>query len=247
MKTLALYNLKGGVGKTAGTVNLAYASVLAGRRTLVWDLDPQAAATFYFRVRPSLKGGRKALLRHKHPLEKHIRGTDFEGIDLVPADFSLRKLDVALDDQKKPSKPLRKLLAPLADDYDTLLLDCPPSISATSRAIFELSDALLVPVIPTTLSLRTLDQLLRHLDAKGPKGIPVWPYFSMVDRRKKMHLELMEQATDEEQFLAASIPSASAVERMGVERMPVGAFDKGPATEAFRALWNEVSERLDAL
>lgn len=241
---LALYNLKGGVGKTAGTVNLAHLASRQGLRTLIWDLDPQGAATFYFRVHPSLKGGRKALVERRHPLEEQIRGTDFEGLDLVPADFSLRKLDVSLDGEKRPAKILRKLLKPLRDDYDVVFLDCPPSISTTSQAVFDVADALLVPVIPTTLSLRTLDQLLGHLRKKGPSDLPVWPFFSMVDRRKRLHLEILEQAAEQDEFLQASIPNASAIERMGVERRPVAAYDRGLAVQAYTDLWDEIAARL---
>ncbi|MEL7061447.1 MAG: AAA family ATPase [Acidobacteriota bacterium] len=244
VKTLALYNLKGGVGKTAGTVNLGHLAAESGLRTLIWDLDPQGAATFYFRIRPKIRGGRKELLTDGAHLGTQIRGTDYERLDLIPADFSLRKLDVALGGQKAPEKVLRRLLDALRAEYDVLFLDCPPSISTTSEAIFRVADALLVPLIPTTLSLRTLHQLLRHLDKKGPSDLPVWPFFSMVDRRKRLHREILMQAADDDGYLKSAIPYASDVERMGVERRPVATFAPlSPATGAYHALWNEVAAR----
>ncbi|MEM8929917.1 MAG: ParA family protein [Acidobacteriota bacterium] len=245
MKILAVYNLKGGVGKTASAVNLAHLAALDGARTLIWDLDPQGAASFYFRVRPELDGGRKALLAKKRrgELGTQIRGTDTERLDLIPADFSLRKMDIALDGQKKPGRWVERLLAPLADDYDFVFLDTPPSISRLSESIFRAATALLVPTIPTTLSLRTLDQLEQHLDSSG-LDVPVWPFFSMVDRRKRLHVEVID-GSDRSTYFSTTVPYASDVERMGVERCPVGELaPSGAAAQAYLALWSEVKQRL---
>ncbi|MEY3787884.1 MAG: hypothetical protein RLZ75_2091, partial [Pseudomonadota bacterium] len=159
MKIVALYSIKGGVGKTSSAVNLAYISASKGYRTLVWDLDPQGASSYYFRIKPKIKGGSKDLIAGKRDLEGLIKGTDFENLDLLPADFSFRNLDLVLDTKKKPTSQIRKLLKPLAEDYDFIFLDCPPSISLLSEAVFAATDILLTPIIPTTLSLRTLEQL----------------------------------------------------------------------------------------
>src|SRR5580698_8925938 len=156
---LATYNIKGGVGKTSAAVNLAYLAARGGARTLLWDLDPQAASTFLFRVKPKVRGGAGKLVRLKSEVSELIKGTDYERLDLLPADFSYRHMDLALDSFKRPTRRLEKVLAPLADDYDYVFLDCPPSISLVSESVFEAADALLVPIIPATLSARTFDQL----------------------------------------------------------------------------------------
>ncbi|MEM1202413.1 MAG: ParA family protein [Acidobacteriota bacterium] len=251
MKTIALYNLKGGVGKTASSVNLAHLASLAGYRTLIWDLDPQGASSFYFRIKPKIRGGRKALLGGKNDLESHIRGTDFEGLDLVPADFSYRKMDVDLGGLKKPAKRLARLLEPLADDYDLVFLDCPPSFSTTSESVFEAALALLMPMIPTTLSMRTLEQVRGHLARKGPASLPVWPFFCMVDRRKTMHRQTLEAAASlegSEGYFEASIPYSSDIERMGLDRNPVTVFaPSGAGARAYLALWSQLESRLRTL
>ena len=136
MKILASYNIKGGVGKTAAAVNLSWLSARSGNRTLVWDLDPQGAATFYFRIKPKVKGGGRGLVSGRRELDDLIKATDFDNLDLLPADFSYRSLDLLLDQEKKPTRRLRKILKPLAQHYDVLLLDCPPSISLVSEAVF---------------------------------------------------------------------------------------------------------------
>jgi len=151
MKILATYNIKGGVGKTASAVNLAYLSARDGARTLIWDLDPQGAASYYFRIKPKVKGGSRGFLSGKRDLDEAVKGTDFDGLDLIPADFSYRNLDLDLADSKKPLKQLLKLLRPLGEFYDVMFLDCPPSISLVSENVFYASDALLMPMIPSTL------------------------------------------------------------------------------------------------
>ena len=110
---LATYNIKGGVGKTSAAVNLAYLAAQDGARTLLWDLDPQGASTYLFRVKPKVKGGGHALVRGKRDISTPIKGTDIERLDLLPADFSYRHLDLELDATKRPTRRLARLLAPL--------------------------------------------------------------------------------------------------------------------------------------
>jgi len=187
VRVLATYNIKGGIGKTATAVNLGYLASLQGIRTLIWDLDPQGAASFYFRVKAKVKGGGKNLIQGKTDLDSRIKATDFPGLDILPADFSYRHLDLELDETRKPVKQIGKILAPLSEEYELLIIDCAPSISLVSESVFRAADVLLVPTIPTPLSLRTLLQLLRSLEAVKAKTLGVFPFFCMVDRRKALH------------------------------------------------------------
>ncbi len=246
MHILGVYNIKGGVGKTATAVNLAYLAASQGYRALIWDLDPQAAATFYFRIKPKVKGSKKRLISGKVDLEAVVKATDFENLDMLPADFSYRNMDLQLEDAKKPTKQLLKLLRPLSQAYDYVFLDCPPSISLVSENIFRAAEGLLLPLIPTTLSLRTYAQLLDFLDGHRITGLEMMPFFSMVDRRKRMHLDVMRnlQETDKE-LLETQIPYASDVEKMGIHRMPVQAFAPNSlAAKAYQSLWADVQKRL---
>lgn len=246
MKIVATYNIKGGVGKTAAAVNLAWSAARDNLRTLVWDLDPQGAATFYFRIKSKIKGGGKGLIKGKRELDEQIKGTDFPNLDLLPADFSYRHLDLVLGDTKNPAKRLRKLLAPLQDEYDWIFLDCPPSISLVSEAVFETADALLVPIIPTTLSLRTLDQIMAFRERRDLADLKVLPFFSMVDRRKGLHRQIVASLPAQQpDLLRTLIPYASEVEQMGLQRQPLGGFaPHRPAALAYAALWDEVRERV---
>ena len=245
MKVLATYSIKGGVGKTTAAVNLGHEAALAGARVLVWDLDPQGAATFFFRVEPKVKGGTKRLVGKRSDLTPHVRATDTIGLHLLPADFSLRHLDLHLDATKRPTERLTSLLATVSDRYDVAVLDCPPSISLASESVFGAADALLVPVIPTTLSWRTLAQLTQFLHGH-PKGPAVLPFLSMVDRRRRLHRELTEELRSGWPcFLATAVPSSSVIERMGTERSALAVYaPSNPAARAFHDLWSEIAGRL---
>jgi chromosome partitioning protein len=246
MRVLASYNIKGGVGKTASAVNLSYLAARGGARTLVWDLDPQGAASFYFRIKARVKGGGGKLVKGKKDLDKLIKGTDYENLDLLPADFSYRHMDLALEDARKPGRRLHKLLKPLAGEYDYVFLDCPPSISLVSESVFEAADVLLVPTIPTILSLRTYDQLQRFLEQASPTT--TMPFFTMVDRRKQLHRMIVDQPpATMSGLLRTWIPYASEVERMGLERAALGAFaHRSRAALAYATLWEEIRSRLGA-
>ena len=243
MKMLAIYSIKGGVGKTASAVNLAALASQAGYRVLLWDLDPQAATTFYLRAKPKVRGGVDKLVKGKASFDKVIRTSETPGLDLLPASFGSRELDHLLEDRKLSR--LRKILKPVHADYDLVILDCPPSISTLSEHVFSSADALLVPVIPTTLSLRTLEQLREHLDDVD-HACPVWPFFTLADRRKKLHLDVMATLSEDwPLMMTTTIPYASAVARMGLERAPVTQFARSSAAaRAYRGLWQELEQRL---
>src|SRR5215831_12650121 len=128
MVSIALYNLKGGVGKTATTINLAYLAAADGYKTVVWDLDPQASSSFYLNVTPTTKNESKKLLIDELQLKDAVQDSAFENLWAVPSDLSARNADVVLDEMKKNKKKLRNLLVDLKG-YDIALMDCPPGIS----------------------------------------------------------------------------------------------------------------------
>ena len=246
MKVFACYNIKGGVGKTATTVNLAYLASQEGARTLIWDLDPQGAASFYLRIKPKIKGGTKALVKQKKEMDEFIKGSDYENLDLLPADFSYRNMDLILEDSKKPLRRLRKILKPLADEYDLLFLDCPPSISLVSENVFNAAHALLIPTIPTVLSLRTLQQIEDFFAKEHLNLNRLMPFFSMVDMRKSLHKDIVENPPQGQvPFLQNYIPYASEVEQKRLHRAAVSAYaGKSRSAAAYEQLWQEIKSRV---
>ena len=244
MKTLATYNIKGGVGKTASAVNLAYLAARDGLRTLLWDLDPQGAASYLLRVRPRVKGGGKALVLGKRSLEEAVKVTEFDGLDLVPADFTYRNLDLVLGETKKPTQRITRLLGPMADNYDLAVLDCPPGISLVSENVVHAADILLIPLIPTTLSVRTLEQLTEFVGELDHPPTLI-PFFTMVDGRKRLHREVIDDLRAHRDDLATTVvPALSLVEQMAVHRAPLPVFaPRSRVTRSYEDLWAEVSAR----
>jgi cellulose biosynthesis protein BcsQ len=241
MKVVALYNIKGGVGKTAACVNLAYSCAKSGMKTLLWDLDSQGAASFYFNIEPEVSGGTKKLFKTKE-IGNLVKETDIKHLDLLPADFSYRHMDLYLDNSKKPKKQMNDFLGRFQDDYDVVFLDCPPSFSLVSENVFNSADVMLVPIIPTTLSLRTYSQIIDYVNEHKKLSLKVLPFFSMLDRRKKLHLEITGNGENSIRgILHTSIPYLSIIEQMGVNRAPVGMFaPNSQAATLFDQLWTEI-------
>ena len=247
-KVVALYNIKGGVGKTSAAVNLAWTAAEQGARVLLWDLDPQGAASYLLRIRPKVRGGGAKLVRGKSDPAALVKGSDHERLDLLPADFSYRNMDLALDATKRPTRGLQRVLAPLLHDYDLVFLDCPPAISLASESVFAAADVLLVPLIPTPLSIQTYRQLQRFVADEVAKPRPrILAFFSMADGRKALHRAIMQElpASRDGAVLDAAIPAASDVERMALQRRALAGFaPRGRAARAYGALWDELRTRL---
>ena len=246
MTTLALYSNKGGVGKTTTAVNLSYLAAQSGARTLICDLDPQSSATYYFRVKPKLKSGAKGFIKGGKPVYKSVKGTDYENLDLLPADFSLRNLDVSFDKLKRSKKRLRKIIAPFKDEYDIIILDCPVTINILAENILNTVDYALVPLIPTILSVRTYKQLLSFCKKQNHDVAKIYSFFSMVDRKKKMHLELMASVSAAfNGVLKSFIPYLAQIEKMGIYREPVAvSAPESVAAKSYQNLWSKIQKSI---
>lgn len=249
MKTIAIYNIKGGVGKTATAVNLSFLASLDGANTLLWDLDPQGAASFYCRIKAEVEGGGKKLIEGKSDIEEAVKGTDYENLDLLPADFTYRHMDTFLAQTDDPVERFKTLLRPFAEEYDYIFLDCPPTISSLSEGVFAAADIVLVPTIPTTLSLRTYQQIIEFFEQQGIDKSKVLPFFVMVDRRKKLHrLILQHPPSFLSSLIKSYIPYATEVERMGVHRAPVTVFAaRSKAAQSYTSVWDELRSYIYAL
>jgi len=248
MQIIGVTNIKGGVGKTTTAINLAYLAGQSGRATVLWDLDPQGAATYLLRGEPDDRASARKLVRGKRELNEFIAPTAHPGLGLIPADFSYRNFDVHLSERKHPTQRLMMMIRSLHDGIDLLILDCPPGMTLLTENVLRAADALVVPVVPAPLSLRMLEQLDEFIAATGWTDIRILPFFSMVDRRKSLHEDVIANArTRHPQILATEIPYWSDIERMTVRRAPLPALaPASPAARLYAALWNEVSSRIDA-
>jgi chromosome partitioning protein len=239
----SLYNLKGGVGKTASCVNFAYMAAKDGYKTLIWDLDPQGAASYYYNAAASVKGSIKKIIEHGLAISEAIMPTGYEGLDIIPADLSARKLDIILEGHHNSKKYLKNLLKELSAGYDFVFIDCPPGFSNVADNIFYASDAVLMPLIPTTLSVRTYEQVKSYFESKDIDLSKLMCFFTMVDIRKNMHNDTMQQLYKDKRFFEHYIPNLSDIEKMGINNAPVEVFAPSCyAATCYRALWNDIKE-----
>lgn len=245
MITIALYNLKGGVGKTASCVNFAYLSAADGYKSLLWDIDPQGSASFYYKAKPKVFPGIKKLVMKDAHLENAILSTDFELLDVIPADMNTRSTDIMLEEMKGSKNRLKGIIKQLDKEYDFLFIDCPPGFSALSENIFNAADIILMPVIPTTLSIRTYQMVKDFFKEKELDIKKMMCFFTMADLRKNLHNEIMEELYKDRRFFQNYIPYLSDVEKMGIHKAPVMEFaNSSYAAKCYRELWTEIKEGL---
>lgn len=241
MRSLAFYNLKGGVGKTAGAVNMAYLAAANGYKTLLWDLDPQGSATFYMGAKGE-KNKTRNLLTDSILISDTVIDSQFENLWIIPADISARNADIILNDQKQSRKKLKSLLGNLKQ-YDLIILDCPPGISLLHENVFNGADFVLMPNIPTTLSIRSYETVVQYFKDNELDRSKIKCFFSMVDHRKSLHHETIQSFYNNKLFFKNYIPYLSDVEKMGSHELPVFEFaNSSYAAECYRDLWKEIEK-----
>jgi chromosome partitioning protein len=241
--SVAVYNLKGGVGKTTVSVNFAWAAAsLGGRNTLLWDLDGQGASTWILSPpaqAASAFANAKGVLDGGVAPQQLIVPTDIAGLSLLPADISLHDMDEGYARNARTER-IKRVMTALDRQYDLIVLDCSPGLGATNTELIALASLVLMPVLPSALSSRALREVQMHLARARKPETPIFPVFNMVDMRRTVHRQAIEAGEG-----YPVIPAASAIELMGERRMPVAVFaPRSKATQAFTSLWHAMEPHL---
>ena len=249
-KLIAVFNIKGGVGKTTSAVNLAYLSAASGNKTLLWDMDHQGAAGYLLNIDAHLKGGLKSVLKdmEQAPAKRHIADkivpTAYENLDLLPSDISMRLLDVKAAEGRGSKKFVEKLLAPLMEQYDYIFVDCPPGLTVSNESLLHAADLVLIPMIPTVLAVRMLEELRDYVKENIPEPPKLRAFFTLMDSRKNMHKEIFEQLCVKRKTIIfpIAVPYASITEKMGLRKAPLQTFaaSSRPA-QAYAEIWESVN------
>jgi chromosome partitioning protein len=243
MTTIAIYNLKGGVGKTASCVNLSYLAAADGFKTLLWDVDQQGSSSFYYKVKPKQHTNTKSIFGKENSIKESILKTDFEMLDILPSDNTAQGLDSLQSEMQNGKNKIKNLLKEVQKDYDFVFLDCPPGFTSLSENIIAAADVVLMPVIPTTLSIRTYNMVKDFIKERNLDASKMNCFFTMVDLRKTLHNEIMEELYKDKRFFQNYIPYLSDVEKMGIHKSPIMEYaNSSYAAKCYRELWTEIKE-----
>ena len=243
--SVALLGVKGGVGKTTTAVNLAALAATGGLRTLVWDLDPQGAASFALGFDKKGRSATRHLTSKRPDLTDAVFRTTTPGLDLIPADVSLRTLDLALAQRRRPRKKIGDALASVDELYDAVFIDCPPGITLANESAMRATHVYLSPIMPSSLATRAFEQLVTYVEETPKAAGQLFGFLSMVDRRKRAHRELLASLPNRNsRILRTSIPTSAAIENSPRNREPfVSGRRASPAAIVYRNLWTEVQTR----
>ena len=251
-RILAIANIKGGVGKTTTTANLAAALVERGRKVLVVDLDPQSSLTLALGVQPTelTRTVRDALEANAFPAQSLVVETQ-EGISLLPANQTLRGIEPRLEDGIVRPYALRDALEPLASSYDYFLLDCPANAGILTGNALAAADQIIIPLPADFLALQTIPWLLTLVQEfrqlTNPRLEVAGFLLTMYDPRTRHTREVVEAA--HKQF-GLEVPFFSAVVRTNTRLREAPGQGQtifryapdSPAVETYRLLAAEIEE-----
>lgn len=243
MAVIAVYSVKGGVGKTTLAVDYAYrCAAFGGQETLLWDLDLQGGAGFLLDNPPPVWSRALSVFYHEGKPSHMIEKTNYDRLSLLPGDISLRDMPLQLV-RIGATHRLQKLTRFLSRDYKRIILDCPPMINEVSDQIIRAADVIILPLPPSPLSARALGHVRNEL-AKFDRHPPLLPVLSMYDARRQLHRSAREG-------FASSwpvVPISSWVEQSAARHAPLPTFSNWcDPSKALDRLWRGVERKLEEL
>ena len=256
-KIIAFVNLKGGVGKTTSSINLAASLGLLGKKTLLVDLDPQGNSTTGVGVdKGDLESSIYELLVDRAEIKKIVVKTKFKNLYLIPASINLAGVDMELMEMARenpgftPQMQLKKYIEEIDDIFDYIILDCPPSLGLITTNALAASNSVIIPVQCEFFALEGIMQLLNSIMIAQKKLNPSLDIegvlLTMLDNRTNLGLEVVEEIKSyfKEKVYDTIIPRLVRLSEAPSHGKPIHAYDpRSRGTEAYINLAKEVIER----
>ncbi|HHP0472797.1 TPA: ParA family protein [Vibrio harveyi] len=230
-------NQKGGVGKTTSTVTLAGLLSQKGHRVLMVDTDPHASLTTYLGYDPdavtsSLFDLFQLKTFSRETVKPLIAETELEGMDIIPAHMSLATLDRVMGNRSGMGLILKRALQAVAEDYDYVLIDCPPILGVMMVNALAASDRILIPVQTEFLAMKGLERMMRTLtimQKSRPGGFKVTIVPTMYDKRTRASLQTLTQLKKDypNQVWTSAVPIDTKFRDASLKHLPASHFASG--------------------
>lgn len=250
-RTIVVANQKGGVGKTTTTINLSASLAAVGKKVLVIDMDPQGNTTSGLGVeKDNVENTVYELLLGECTLEEAMQKDAFENLSVLPSNINLAAAEIELIGVEEKEYLLKKALDPVKDEYDFILIDCPPSLNMLTINSMCAGDTVLVPIQCEYYALEGLSQLMHTIDLVKERLNPELEMegvvFTMYDARTNLSLQVVENVKSNlnQTIYKSIIPRNVRLAEAPSYGVPITEYDsKSTGAEAYRLLAEEVMHR----
>ena len=251
-KTVAIFNQKGGVGKTTTNINLAAYLALAGKRVLVVDMDPQGNTTSGLGVdkRALDYSIYDAITGEVTDIRGIRKQTEIAGLDILPASTDLAGAEIEMVALENREKLLRKVLDPVRESYDYILIDCPPSLGLLTINSLTAADSVLIPIQCEFYALEGVSQLMGTVDlvrkSVNPNLEIEGVLMSMFDGRTNLSIQVVQEVKRyfKNKVYTTVIPRNVRLAEAPSYGMPIALYDpRSAGAEAYQQFANEFIER----
>jgi cellulose biosynthesis protein BcsQ len=255
VKIVAIYNIKGGVGKTTTAVNIACLLAKQNLSVLVWDLDPQGGTSYFFNKANKNDYGFLKLFGDYISIYDVIEPADTYHIDIISNDskFSEQFINSASHLTRVHflnNDAIKNVLHKVHDDYDVCIIDCPPGKFSVHDNVFNCADLVLVPNIPAALSMYCNDVLTKATQKLKNEKLKVLSFFNMMQSRKNLHKFYVNEMSNKDfiQPLSSYIPFYTEIENITHNKESIfHQLKNSKSIVYYENLWDEVCDKMNWL